>query len=58
MIVENGEMPTVQVIGHEFPGIDPRERRPVVLEVPKRAGASFGARVDQLLRWSFDPRRE
>src|ERR1022692_4061562 len=49
--------PIIEVIGSEFPGLDPAERRPLWLIVPQPSG-KFGAWVDQLLRWSFDSKRK
>jgi hypothetical protein len=56
--------PVIEVIGQEFPGLDPSERRPIRLVVPESdsgecpaPGTSMGAWVDELLRWSFDPGR-
>ena len=55
--VENDCWP-VMIIGPEFPGVDPRERRPVVVAGPQPLQGPMGAWVDQLLRWAFDPAHE
>jgi hypothetical protein len=52
------DLPFMEVIGHEFPGIDPSEPRPVRLVTPPPPGKSIGAWVDQLLTWSFDSATE
>ena len=48
----------LDVIGPEFPGVAPADRRPVRLAVPSPYGQSMGATVDALLRRSFDPGHE
>ena len=48
----------VEVIGSEFPGLDPSEVRPVRFLVSLPASGSIGAMVEQLLQWSFDPALE
>ena len=53
-----GALHVLDVIGQEFPGIDPFERRPIRLVVPHPGGASMGAWVDGLLRWAFHPEHE
>ena len=40
--------------GHEFPGLEPSEPHLVYLKTREPAGTSMGARVEQLLAWSFD----
>jgi hypothetical protein len=55
---EADDPPHVEVIGQEFPGIDPAEPRPVRLYVTWPAGDSMGAWVDELLTWAFDPGKE
>jgi hypothetical protein len=47
----------IEVIGHEFPGIDSSEPRPIWLIVPKPSGV-MGAWVNHLLHWSFDSTHE
>lgn len=57
--IKNDCWPVVQIIGHEFPGIDPREQRPVVVAGPPlQTCGSMGAWVDQTLRWAFNPAHE
>ena len=58
LFTEDGAHPVLDVIGHEFPGVSPSERRPVRLVVSEPQGQSMGATVDALLRWAFDPGHE
>jgi hypothetical protein len=49
----------VDVIGPEFPGLDPVESRPIRLVGPPSPSAkSMGAWVDEVLRWSFDSKHK
>jgi hypothetical protein len=50
--------PILTVHGHEFPGLEPSEPRPIYLITLEPAGNSMGAWVDQLLIWSFDQKHE
>ena len=50
--------PTMVVIGSEFVGLTPAERRPVLLVVPEATAPSMGGWVHHLLRWSFDPEHD
>jgi len=50
--------PTIEVIGSEFPGLDPSEARPLWLVVPEPSYDSMGGMVDELLRWSFDSEQQ
>jgi len=57
--IESDYWPVVQVIGPEFPGIERRERRPIVVVGPPiETHVSMGAWVDQLLHWAFEPGHE
>jgi hypothetical protein len=46
--------PILTVHGHEFPGLNASEPRPIFLITIEPKGNSMGAWVDQLLSWSFD----
>jgi hypothetical protein len=50
------------VHGHEFPGIELTEKRPVWLVVPRfvenALAKSMGAMVDAIISWSLDPQHE
>jgi len=50
--------PILTVHGQEFPGLEPSELRPIYLITSEPAGDSMGAKVDQLLAWSFDQTQE
>lgn len=53
---ELDEPPLVEVIGSEFPGVDSSEPRPLWFVAPPLSSmTSFGAWVERLLTWSFDP---
>ena len=53
-----GQPPILTVHGHEFPGLDSSEPRPVHLIATEPTGKSMGAWVDHLLAWSFEERHE
>ena len=44
--------PILTVHGHEFPGLESSEPRPIYLKTLELAGTSMGAWVEQLLAWS------
>jgi hypothetical protein len=46
------------VHGHEFPGLEPSEPRPIYLKTLELAGTSMGGWVEQLLGWSFEQKHE
>ncbi len=58
MGIEWGDPPVIEVIGSEFPGLDASESRPIWIVAPRLSGESMGAKVDQLLAWSFNPAHE
>jgi hypothetical protein len=58
MVTEPGEPAVVEVIGSEFPGVEPSEQRPLWFIAPSLPTASMGAWVDRLLTWSFDANQE
>jgi hypothetical protein len=49
------QAPILVVHGPEFPGLPPGLSRPASLIVPEPGGGSMGARVEELLMWSFSP---
>jgi hypothetical protein len=58
LIATTAGVPIIEVIGSEFPGIDPKERRPIRLIGPHPTGLSMGEWVHTVLRWAFDPKHE
>lgn len=56
-LISDDEFSLVEVIGQEFPGIDPHESRPVRLKGPRTDGGSIGAWVEAVMEWAFDPDR-
>src|SRR5262249_58146236 len=50
--------PILTVHGHEFPGLEPSEPRPIYLRTLEPAGASMGAWVEQMLALAFYPQPE
>ena len=49
-----GQPPILAVHGHEFPGLEPSESRPIYVVTLEPIGESIGVWVEQLLAWSFD----
>ena len=49
------ESSVIEVIGPEFPGLDPAEARPIHLIGPHRTNSlSMGGWVNEVLTWAFD----